>query len=140
MRAGVGVRRLLERGAGVVGGCNELLGLLAIGLTFSGFGPGWNKSTAARPPLRGWRVFAGPVLLFAGFWRLIVDLGLDKKSCVLTSAGGIAAELAFFLLRLVACSGTGAGTGAVGGSSSLAVCGWGGRLGPEFPDWLVLPD
>jgi len=74
------------------------------------------------------------VWLFAGFLRLIADLGLDKKSGVFNSSGGVAPELALFLLRLVGCGGKVEGTGAVGGTSGLAFCGCFGLRLPDFPD------
>jgi len=115
------------------------LGLLAIELTFSRFGSGKsNKSTAARPFLRGCRVFDWGVLLVLGFLGLIADLGSDKKSCVLNSSEG-AGELALILVLRLGCALKVAGSGdslrdsCAARTSGLPFCGWGGRR-PELPD------
>jgi hypothetical protein len=107
-----------------------VLGLLAE-FTFSRSGAGSNKSTAARPFLRGWRVFDCGILLVLGFLGLIADLGSDKKSCAFNSSGEGAGELALILLRL-GCDGKVEGSG--DRISGLPFGGWGGRRRPELAD------
>jgi hypothetical protein len=109
------------------------LGLLAIELTVSRFGSGKsNISTAARPFLRGWRVFDCGILLVLGFLGLMADLGSDKKSCVVNSSEG-AGELALILPPRLGCGGKVEGSGDRSRISELPFCGCGGRWRPELP-------
>jgi hypothetical protein len=102
----VELKRLPGRGGGVIGGSNWLLGLGAIGLTFSGFDRGSNKSTASKLLLRDSRLFDRGICLIFGFLRVIADLGLDKKSAAVSIAsGGFAGEVALILVRLAGCGG-----------------------------------
>lgn len=122
----------MGRGAGEVGVGRSVLGLLAGELALSRFDPGKsNKSTAARPFLRGWRVFDCGILLVLGFLGLIADLGSDKKSSALNWAGEGAGELALTLVLRLGLAGNAAGSG--DRISGLPFCGWGGRR-------LCLPD
>ncbi|MCY7382963.1 MAG: hypothetical protein LH628_10380 [Microcoleus sp. CAN_BIN18] len=126
LRTGGDWKRFTGRDGGVeVRIC--VLGLLAE-LTFSKSAPGSNKSTAAKPFLRGWRVFDCVILVVLDFLGLIADLGSDKNSCAFNSSGERAGELA--LLRL-GCGGKVEGSG--DRISGLPFGGWGGRR-------LWLPD
>lgn len=112
----------MGRGAGVFGAGSCVLGLLAGELALSRFGPGKsNKLTAARPFLRGWRVFDCGILLVLGFLGLIADLGSDKKSCALNSSGEGAGELALTLVLRLGLAGNDAGSG--DRTSGLPFCG-----------------
>lgn len=99
-----------------------MLGLLAVELALSRFDLGKsNKSTAARPFLRGWRVFDCGILLVLGFLGLIADLGSDKKSSALNWAGEGAGELALTLVLRLGLAGNAAGSG--DRTSGLPFCG-----------------
>lgn len=100
-RPGAEPKRLPERGVGVIGDRDGLLGLGAIESVFSGFDCGSNKSTAPRPVLRDSRVFDRGICLVLGLLRVIADLGLDKKSSAMSAGSeGTALELALILVRL----------------------------------------
>ncbi|MEG4802028.1 hypothetical protein Q5689_15730 [Microcoleus sp. ARI1-A2] len=139
MLAGGALERLL-RGAGGVVVWGSLVGLLAGVLTGEVGSGKLNKSTAARFFLRGWRLFASPilvVLVVLGFLGLIADLGSDKKSCVFNSSGEGAGELALILVLRLGCGGKVAGSDT---GISAPFCGWGGRRRPDLPDSVEAPD
>lgn len=140
MLSGGALARLLRGGGGVfVSG--SLMGLLA-GVPTGELGSGKaNISTAARPFLRGWRLFASPilvVLVVLGFLGLIADWGLDKKSCALNSSEVGAGELALLLLLRLGCGEKVAVSDV--GISELLFGGWGGRRRLDLPDSLAVPD
>jgi hypothetical protein len=101
MLAGGVLARLFRAGGVVV--WVSLMGLLAGVLTGEFGSEKSNRSTAARPFLRGCRVFDWGVLVVRGFLGLIADWGFDKKSCALNSAGVGAGELALLLLLRLGC-------------------------------------
>ncbi len=105
-----GVLARLFRGARGVVVWVSLMGLLAGVLTGEVGSGKTNISTAARPFLRGWRVFDWGVLVVRGFRGLIADWGFDKKSCALNSAGVGAGVLALLLLLRLGCGGKVAGS------------------------------
>ena len=128
-----GALERLLRGAGGVVVWGSLMGLLAGVLTGEVGSGKANISTAARPFLRGWRLFASPilvVLVVLGFLGLIADWGFDKKS--FNSAGEGAGELALLLVLRLGCGGKIAGSDV--GISGLPFGGWGGRRRLDLPD------
>lgn len=142
MLSGGALARLLRGGGGVVVS-GSLMGLLAGVATGEGeFGSGnSNISTAARPFLRGWRLFASPilvVLVVLGFLGLTADWGLDKKSCALNSSEVGAGELDLLLLLRLGCGEKVAVSDVE--ISELLFGGWGGRRRLDLPDSLEAPD